>query len=117
MELNGKQFCDECKKEIIENEDGSYNDCLWLAKDGRQYCDYCYSEVFYPKYYGFTRNAWKQGKAGYVLDKKGNPIKLSDEPEIAENQIWQWWNWQNKYFQQWSKDIENELNKNPKGDK
>ena len=42
MKLNGKQFCDECKKEIIENEDGSYNDCLWLAKDGREYCDTCY---------------------------------------------------------------------------
>ena len=68
-------------------------------------------------YYGFTRNDWKDGKAGYVMDKKGNPIKLhEDSNEITfENnflKIQDWWNWDKVIFkvQQFTK------NKNPEED-
>ena len=52
MKLDGKQYCDECKHCVDEE---NINDCLWLAKDGREYCDSCYRFVFYPKWYGFPK--------------------------------------------------------------
>lgn len=52
MKLDKKQFCDECKQCMDED---NINDCLWLAKDGREYCDSCYRFVFYPKWYGFPK--------------------------------------------------------------
>jgi len=78
MNIDNKEYCDECKKEIIENDDGSHNDCLWSAKDGREYCDHCYSEVFYPKWYGFSRSNLLDGKAGWTIDKNGNVVKIHD---------------------------------------
>jgi|TARA_R110001583_G_C5344592_1_gene379872 hypothetical protein len=57
--------CDEC--ETLFGEDG-----YWTAKDDKNYCDYCYSHVFYPKYYGFTRDDFEKGNAGY--DINGKPI-------------------------------------------
>tara|TARA_R100001224_G_C4024148_1_gene150363 strand:+ start:436 stop:600 length:165 start_codon:yes stop_codon:yes gene_type:complete len=50
MTIDDKNYCDECKKCVDEDD---HYDCIWIAKDGREYCNYCYRFVFYPKWYGF----------------------------------------------------------------
>lgn len=57
--------CDECG--TLSGIDG-----YWLARDGKNYCNYCYSHVFYPKYYGFSKDDLEDGKAGFDID--GNPL-------------------------------------------
>tara|TARA_R100000900_G_scaffold111371_1_gene86944 strand:+ start:643 stop:882 length:240 start_codon:yes stop_codon:yes gene_type:complete len=75
MNLNNKNYCDECKKEIIENEDGSYDDCLWVAKDGREYCNYCYQSVWKAEYFykDPKKIKWVQIKNPVSLVKKDKP--------------------------------------------
>ncbi len=70
MEIDNKYYCDECKKEN--------KDFLWQAKDGREYCDSCYDKVFYPKWYGFSRSDFINGKAGWTVDENGKTVKIHD---------------------------------------
>ena len=61
--LDEIEHCDHCELRF---------DSLWEAKDGRNYCDNCYNSVFYPSFYGFTREDFLDGMAGY--DEDGNPV-------------------------------------------
>ena len=76
MIINKQTYCDECKRKIDENDDHDY---IWLAKDGREYCDVCYDKVFYPKWFGFTRSDFYDGKAGYTMGKDGKTIKIHED--------------------------------------
>ena len=79
MNLDGKEYCDHCKKEMnVLSKDGLPEDYLWQGKDGKEYCSTCYSDVFYPKHYGFTRSDFRTGKAGWTTDENGNPVKIHE---------------------------------------
>ena len=41
MNINDKDYCDQCKKEVPTG--------IWWAKDGHEYCNACYRQK-YPKW-------------------------------------------------------------------
>ena len=78
MKINNQDYCDECKRTIDQDD---IHDCIWVAKDGREYCDHCYDQVFYPKYYGFSRSDFQSGQAGYIMGKDGEVIKIHKDKD------------------------------------